>query len=1026
MFARLSIATGIFATLLVGLLVMAPSDALAACAPSTSPYIVTLYKHDDCGGTPLVLDSDTPNLTQTVPVLNDASALVIGKNVSVTLYEDANYGKKNICWNGPAQINKLDAFPISPGNGWGDDPSSVKVGAAGACTNPAVTSVGCVSSAASGSVTLYEDDDCGGTSLGLNTNTTDLSKMKPPFNNASSLVVGDNATVFLYEHKDYEGSRICWNGPYTANKLDDFEFVGGSNWNDVPSSVTFGGECANPGKTVQVDDGCETGISGVFCRLGTVVNIVKNLPVVIPTAVIVITVTLTASLASVLASAVEFFFIWFAKEAINIPVTSENPFVEQGFHISLTIVNSLFVLILVIIGLATILRFQRYQFQKLLPTFFVVALLINFSGVFVGFIVDMGNILTNIFLSRIASFGTVAQQVGSLGGDLLSYVSSPGFDELYGNLVGIVAKSVILLLYNAVLLIVLFILLLIFVIRASILSLLAVLSPFAFAAYILPATRGFFEQWWKQLIQWSLIGAPIAFFLYLSNLFLTTGGGFPKGGLEGAGALGEVIYGIITPLASLILLIAGIGISIQLAPAGAQGAINFGKKWGAAAGALAGKRAWQYTRDRVPHDTRETFRKASASASPEWGKGRAGLGGWVLRGAAGAYGYSKRATGKGFTTVVSGSEQADIERTRTAAMKRDVSGNLSALRQAGSVTEKTAILDAMRQKDQIRDAGNPDLVGGKQNVLKQEEITSIYEKARQTRNTDLVEGLQRAFVNNAGAIKEFARITDEFTKSFEKAADQTQGGLDRRDREERGYASLTEKVVGEARTADEIKALQKGWHEEEKNIEAVNKFWGGSQTSQAATAIGRDFVNRLEKGKKPEDWYFELTERKDEAGNAWRAPRNAAMPRYLASSAAQGLGLSPVEGLETTNAVTQRANVANILASQPLDTRTSPSRPLLENQYKILQAVAMTRLTLEREKQRGATPAMLKRLQDEIDVRLKDIRDGVDAAAGLPGVNQDKLENDWSRIQEIMRTRQRRRREEREEDEEEREEYRGG
>ncbi|MDP2636989.1 MAG: hypothetical protein Q8P03_00010, partial [bacterium] len=337
-----------------------------------------------------------------------------------------------------------------------------------------------------------------------------------------------------------------------------------------------------------MDDGCGSGISGVFCRLGTVGNIVKNLPVVIPTAFLVIIVTLVASLASLLASAVKFFFIWFAKEAINIPVNSENPFVEQGFHISLTIVNSLFVLILVIIGLATILRFQRYQFQKLLPTFFIVALLINFSGVFVGFIVDIGNILTNVFLSRIASFETVAQQVGSLGGDLLSFVSSPGFDELFGNLVEIIAKSVILLVYNAILLIVLLILLLIFVVRASILSLLAVLSPLAFAAYILPATRGFFEQWWKQLIQWSFIGAPIAFFLYLSNLFLTTGGGFPKGGLEGAGALGEVIYGIITPLASLILLIAGIGISMQMAPAGAQGVINFGKKWGAVAGKYAG------------------------------------------------------------------------------------------------------------------------------------------------------------------------------------------------------------------------------------------------------------------------------------------------------------------------------------------------------------------------------------------------------------------------------------------------------
>lgn len=437
-------------------------------------------------------------------------------------------------------------------------------------------------------VILYENDDCEGTNLYF---TSEIPNLKNQgFNDkASSLIVGKNVTVRLYEHSDFGGNNICWNGPATITALDPFPIVEDNGWDNDPSSVHVesGATCANPGGTIKVGDQCPGGIGGVFCRLGIVGNIVKNLPIVIPTAFLVIVVTLIASLASALAAAVKFFFIWFAKEAINIPVSSENPFVEQGFNISLSIVNSLFILILVIIGLATILRFQRYQFQKLLPTFFVVALLINFSGVFVGFIVDMGNILTNVFLSRIASLETVAQQVGSLGGDLLSYVTSPGFDELFGNLVQIVAKSIILLLYNMVLLIVLFVLLLIFVIRSSILSLLAALAPFAFAAYILPATKGFFEQWWKQLIQWSLIGAPITFFLYLSNLFLSTGGGFPEGGLEGAGALGEVLYGIITPLASIILLIAGIGISMQLAPSSARGVINFGKK---APGMLANTR----------------------------------------------------------------------------------------------------------------------------------------------------------------------------------------------------------------------------------------------------------------------------------------------------------------------------------------------------------------------------------------------------------------------------------------------------
>ncbi|MDP2665008.1 MAG: hypothetical protein Q8O97_03675, partial [bacterium] len=90
-----------------------------------------------------------------------------------------------------------------------------------------------------------------------------------------------------------------------------------------------------------------------------------------------------------------------------------------------------------------------------------------------------------------------------------------------------------------------------------------------------------------------------------------------------------------------------------------------------------------------------------------------------------------------------------------------------------------------------------------------------------------------------------------------------------------------------------------------------HEFWAGSQMSKAAETFGRDFINRFERGKKEADWYFKIQERKDKEGNTWWTPRNVAMPRYLASSAAQGLGITPLEGLDATRPVNARIKTAN-------------------------------------------------------------------------------------------------------------------
>ena len=63
--------------------------------------------------------------------------------------------------------------------------------------------------------------------------------------------------------------------------------------------------------------------------------------------------------------------------------------------------NLIIIFVLLVIGIATILRYTSYGYKQLLMKLIVVALLLNFSLFFTKFIVDIGNILSYQFYDKI-------------------------------------------------------------------------------------------------------------------------------------------------------------------------------------------------------------------------------------------------------------------------------------------------------------------------------------------------------------------------------------------------------------------------------------------------------------------------------------------------------------------------------------------------------------------------------------------------------------------------------------------------
>jgi len=282
-------------------------------------------------------------------------------------------------------------------------------------------------------------------------------------------------------------------------------------------------------------------------------------------------------------STVLFAIIDYFLSSTVIPGGDNTPdFVEASFNLVLQFVNMFFILILVFIGLATILRLQTYELKKTLPLLLIMALLVNFSGVFVGFIVDMTNLPAHFFL----------EQAKGDWGDMIRVFNPEGSPE---EKLGTQIASII---YFLVATLIYLVLIIVFAVRTMFLWLLTILAPLAFASYILPATRAkIWSVWWQNLIQWSLFVIPVTFFMFLAHAALTgVGNVLPEDPLlvnpDADGGI-RFLRDFLAPFTALFILYIGVTVSQQMAPAAAKAVADFGQRRGMAIGKGLGSGAWR-------------------------------------------------------------------------------------------------------------------------------------------------------------------------------------------------------------------------------------------------------------------------------------------------------------------------------------------------------------------------------------------------------------------------------------------------
>lgn len=263
-----------------------------------------------------------------------------------------------------------------------------------------------------------------------------------------------------------------------------------------------------------------------------------------------------------------------------------------------TYMNFALILVLIIIALATILGIKKYRWQDILWKLIVVALLINFSLILPGILLDISHFITYVFInltqeaknmsiaqaimdnfrtneiSGLTKYGmSMDDKVGLEIGDVQTIEETDpktnetvkvemvktGWGLAWGNFFLVLAALALMGLFVFITLIAIFF---VIMFRSFIIIILLAVSPIAFVAWILPNTEKFWNLWWGQFSKWCLFPISFAISLYIGVIILDS----MSDHLAKLGA-GDAKLTIISMLVQIVLfamfLVGGLIVSIQ-------------------------------------------------------------------------------------------------------------------------------------------------------------------------------------------------------------------------------------------------------------------------------------------------------------------------------------------------------------------------------------------------------------------------------------------------------------------------------
>ncbi len=292
------------------------------------------------------------------------------------------------------------------------------------------------------------------------------------------------------------------------------------------------------------------------------------------------------------------------------------PVVTLGWRITRDLANLGFVLAIIIIAFATIIRNAGYGAKNTLVKLIAAAILINFSLVIAGVFLDFSNVLGSYFLEKASlrpqeaanTFTSAfapqkALDVEGKSVDLLErakkfavrYATTTAFERTLQNIISLLF-TVIFTLIAALSMITIALMLLV---RYIAIAMLLVLMPLAWLFWILPATEHMWKKWWTAFLKYVFFLPSVSFFLYLAIMTLKFKADINRIGNAAITLtdLGGFIKndGLIAQISQMIILmgflIGGLYVASTTSVMGGKYGYNVAEKWGKGAKAWMNNRA---------------------------------------------------------------------------------------------------------------------------------------------------------------------------------------------------------------------------------------------------------------------------------------------------------------------------------------------------------------------------------------------------------------------------------------------------
>ncbi|MCX6791237.1 MAG: hypothetical protein NTV62_03550 [Candidatus Gribaldobacteria bacterium] len=306
---------------------------------------------------------------------------------------------------------------------------------------------------------------------------------------------------------------------------------------------------------------------------------------------------------------------WFLQIAsrglFNVSLTnpSNNAVISIGWTLVRDMTNILFIVGLAYIGLATALNLSNFTTQKHFLKLLVVALLINFSPIICGVVVDVANILASFFLQSI-DFSSITDLFSTQRSLLLTHtmdiITSPTvlLQAVMLIFFGVVSGG-ILILFGAL-----------FFVRAPILWILVILSPLAFFFWAFDKYKKHFDTWMNQFSQWAFIVVPSSFFIYLAQHAILMSKDMLKSEALGEDPTGGVFRSIAPFLVAILFLIFGLMMALKTNAMGASAVTGAFKNTSKKIGKFTAKQAGRGAKAGVKHSAKKVRDKLQQGAPP--------------------------------------------------------------------------------------------------------------------------------------------------------------------------------------------------------------------------------------------------------------------------------------------------------------------------------------------------------------------------------------------------------------------------